>query len=52
MVIPREVETIDTIMFCDLLKIEQTRQEWPFLRDRRIDAYKKLAHIYDDPHAQ
>ena len=24
---------------CDLRKIEQTRQHWPFLRDRRIDAY-------------
>ena len=24
---------------CDLGKIEQTRQSWPFLRDRRIDAY-------------
>jgi N-carbamoylputrescine amidase len=24
---------------CDLGKIEETRQSWPFLRDRRIDAY-------------
>ncbi len=24
---------------CDLNKIEQTRREWPFLRDRRIDNY-------------
>ena len=24
---------------CDLGKIEETRQNWPFLRDRRIDAY-------------
>ena len=24
---------------CDLGKIEETRQHWPFLRDRRIDAY-------------
>jgi N-carbamoylputrescine amidase len=24
---------------CDLSKIEETRQNWPFLRDRRIDAY-------------
>ena len=24
---------------CDLGKIEETRQAWPFLRDRRIDAY-------------
>jgi N-carbamoylputrescine amidase len=24
---------------CDLHKVETTRQHWPFLRDRRIDAY-------------
>src|ERR1043166_3771646 len=24
---------------CDLSKVEETRQHWPFLRDRRIDAY-------------
>ena len=27
---------------CDLGKIEETRQNWPFLRDRRIDAYGPL----------
>ncbi len=27
---------------CDLGKIEETRQAWPFLRDRRIDAYGAL----------
>jgi N-carbamoylputrescine amidase len=27
---------------CDLNKIEETRQSWPFLRDRRIDAYGSL----------
>jgi N-carbamoylputrescine amidase len=27
---------------CDLGKIERTRQSWPFLRDRRIDAYSLL----------
>ncbi|HEU4342613.1 MAG TPA: carbon-nitrogen hydrolase [Candidatus Binatia bacterium] len=27
---------------CDLAKIEETRQHWPFLRDRRIDAYGSL----------
>jgi N-carbamoylputrescine amidase len=27
---------------CDLAKIEETRQSWPFLRDRRIDAYGYL----------
>jgi N-carbamoylputrescine amidase len=27
---------------CDLARIEETRQSWPFLRDRRIDAYGGL----------
>ena len=27
---------------CDLDKIEETRQNWPFLRDRRIDFYTPL----------
>jgi N-carbamoylputrescine amidase len=27
---------------CDLSKIEETRRNWPFLRDRRIDAYEGL----------
>ncbi|HWO42753.1 MAG TPA: carbon-nitrogen hydrolase [Candidatus Eisenbacteria bacterium] len=27
---------------CDLGKIDETRQSWPFLRDRRIDAYEPL----------
>lgn len=30
------------IVKCDLRKIDETRQSWPFLRDRRIDAYKLL----------
>jgi N-carbamoylputrescine amidase len=29
---------------CDLSQVEKTRQHWPFLRDRRIDAYE---HITD-----
>ena len=37
------------IVECDLLKVEQTRQDWPFLRDRRVDAYHKLTQIYHDP---
>jgi N-carbamoylputrescine amidase len=27
---------------CDLRRIEETRRNWPFLRDRRIDAYGDL----------
>jgi N-carbamoylputrescine amidase len=33
---------------CDLKKIEQTRQNWPFLRDRRIDAYGSIAARFLD----
>lgn len=28
---------------CDLSLVEQTRREWPFLRDRRIDSYSGLS---------
>ena len=34
---------------CDLRRIEETRQGWPFLRDRRIDAYQGLLERYLDP---
>ncbi len=27
---------------CDLTKVENTRREWPFLRDRRIDSYQNI----------
>ena len=37
------------IVKCDLLKIEKSRQDWPFLRDRRVDAYQNLDQIYHDP---
>lgn len=30
------------IVDCDLKAVEQTRREWPFLRDRRIDAYSPI----------
>ena len=34
----------------DRAKIEETRQNWPFLRDRRIDAYGGLgARLIDVP---
>jgi N-carbamoylputrescine amidase len=29
---------------CDLRKVDETRQHWPFLRDRRIDAYGGITH--------
>ncbi|MBT3515023.1 MAG: carbon-nitrogen hydrolase [Nitrospina sp.] len=37
------------VVECDLNKIEKTRQDWPFLRDRRVDAYQKITQIYHDP---
>ncbi len=33
---------------CDLQQIEKTRREWPFLRDRRIDAYGDLTRRLRD----
>ena len=33
---------------CDLKLVEQTRQHWPFLRDRRIDAYRGIDSRYLD----
>jgi N-carbamoylputrescine amidase len=30
------------VMECDPRRIEDTRRGWPFLRDRRIDAYPPL----------
>lgn len=33
---------------CDLEKIAETRQNWPFLRDRRIDAYGALTARFLD----
>ncbi len=33
---------------CDLSKIDFYRQHWPFLRDRRIDAYEPIAKRFID----
>lgn len=33
---------------CDSALIEETRRNWPFLRDRRIDAYGALLKRFDD----
>ena len=41
-----EEETL--LVECDLRRIEQTRREWPFLRDRRIDAYGDLTRRLRD----
>jgi N-carbamoylputrescine amidase len=31
---------------CDPAKIEETRRHWPFLRDRRVDAYGGITSRY------
>jgi N-carbamoylputrescine amidase len=31
---------------CDRALIESTRRNWPFLRDRRIDAYAPILNRY------
>ena len=41
-----EEETL--IVDCDLSRIDETRQNWPFLRDRRIDSYDALAYRFLD----
>jgi N-carbamoylputrescine amidase len=33
---------------CSISDIEKTRQDWPFLRDRRVDSYKDLSKLYLD----
>ena len=36
------------VVDCNLALIEETRRGWPFLRDRRTDAYQNLSRIYID----
>ncbi|MFQ5681830.1 MAG: carbon-nitrogen hydrolase [Candidatus Binatia bacterium] len=37
------------VTLCDLRRIDETRQNWPFLRDRRVDAYDAItARFLDD----
>ena len=37
------------VVECDLNQIEETRQNWPFLRDRRIDSYAPLSARFLEP---
>ncbi|HEY8925930.1 MAG TPA: carbon-nitrogen hydrolase [Polyangia bacterium] len=41
-----EEETL--IVTCDRRRQEEVRRNWPFLRDRRIDAYGSITKRYDD----
>ena len=43
-----ETEPAILIATCDPKQIEETRRNWPFLRDRRIDAYEGLLKRYLD----
>jgi N-carbamoylputrescine amidase len=36
------------VVECDRARIEETRRHWPFLRDRRIDAYADLSRRFRD----
>ncbi len=36
------------VVSCDLTRIDDTRTHWPFLRDRRIDAYQELTRRMRD----
>lgn len=44
---PSDSET-NTIVDIDMQRSENVRRWWPFLRDRRIDAYDKLTYRYID----
>jgi N-carbamoylputrescine amidase len=43
-----ESESQILIAQCPPSEIETTRQNWPFLRDRRVDAYQGLTKLYLD----
>lgn len=48
--IAEATETDEQVLIaeCDLGRIEQIRRSWPFLRDRRIDAYDSLTNRMSD----
>jgi N-carbamoylputrescine amidase len=41
-----QTEEKTLLVDCDLARIEHTRRNWPFLRDRRIDAYGDLTRRF------
>lgn len=44
---PSDEEAV-LVVECDLARIEEERRHWPFLRDRRIDAYHDLVRRFRD----
>jgi N-carbamoylputrescine amidase len=45
---PRDREAV-LVAWCDPAQVETARQHWPFLRDRRIDAYGPLTERHLEP---
>jgi len=43
-----DVREENLLVSCDLTQVTTTRQHWPFLRDRRIDAYGPVTERYLD----
>jgi N-carbamoylputrescine amidase len=43
-----QTEEENLVVECDLHRLEQVRQHWPFLRDRRIDAYGPIVNRWID----
>ena len=43
----RDAEEV-AVAACDLSHVETARRQWPFLRDRRVDAYRGLTERYLD----
>ena len=41
-------EEVVLVVECDLGQIERVRRDWPFLRDRRVDAYQGLSERFLD----
>ncbi len=46
-VAPDDAEAV-LVVECDRGAVERTRRDWPFLRDRRIDAYQGLSERFSD----
>src|SRR5438105_9535007 len=44
---PADAEAVLTVA-CDPRVLEETRRHWPFLRDRRIDAYEPITRRFLD----
>jgi N-carbamoylputrescine amidase len=43
-----ETEETETVIDVDMKRSEQVRRWWPFLRDRRIEAYDEITKRFID----